>query len=97
MIKRNGRGRTDMMAWLPVVALAVVQVTVRLLGVAAMIWQERVRANSHCAQMRAASESGVVLLARRRDSSALVIVPLDLTSRGGDVEADPDSEEAPVA
>jgi hypothetical protein len=86
-----------MMAWLPVVVLAVAQIIVRLIGVAAMIWQERARADSHCAQMRAASASGVLLFAWRRDSAGLAIVPRDLASHGGDAEAGPGSEEAPVA
>ena len=84
------------MMWMPVVVLAVAQIAVRLIGVVAMIWQERARADSHCAQMRAASASGVVLFAWR-DGSGLAIVPRDPASRGWDVPAIPDSEEAPVA
>lgn len=86
-----------MMAWLPVVVLAVVQITVRLISVAAIIWQERARANSCCAQMRAASAIGVALFAWRRDSEGLAIVPRDGVSHGGDAEAGPGSEEAPAA
>jgi hypothetical protein len=86
-----------MMAWIPVAVLAVAQITVRLIGAAAMIWQERARANSHCAQMRTASATGVVLLERRPDGASLAIVPQDLASRGGDAAAGSDSEEAPAA
>lgn len=84
-----------MTAWLPVVVLAVAQITVRLIGIAAVIWQERARAKSHCAQMQAASASGVVLLERRRDGTGLAIVPVDMAGRAGD--ARPGSGEAPVA
>jgi hypothetical protein len=87
-----------MMAWLPVVVLAVAQIAVRLIGVAAMIWQQQVCANSHCAQMRTASATGVVLIEQRRDGSGLAIVPLNPASRGGDGPgARPRSEGAPVA
>jgi hypothetical protein len=85
-----------MMVWLPVVVLAVVQITVRLISVAAMIWQERARADSHCAQMRTASASGVVLLERRRDGVGLAIVPQGPVSRGA-AAAGSGPEEAPVA
>lgn len=86
------------MAWLPVVVLAVAQIAVRVIGVAAMIWQEQVRANSHCAQMRTAAAAGVVLIERRRDGSGLAIAPLNPASRGGDGPgARPGSEGAPAA
>lgn len=85
------------MAWIPVAVLVVAQITMRLIAAAAMIWQERARANSHCAQMRTASATGVVLLERRRDGVGLAIVPQDLASRGGGTAAGPDAEEAPVA
>lgn len=89
-----------MMTWLPVVILAVAQITIRLTGVAAMIWQERARAKSHCAQMRTASASGAVLLERRHDGAGLVIVPQGLmivarACRPGTAGAG--WEEAPVA
>jgi hypothetical protein len=85
-----------MMAWLPVGVLAVVQITVRLVSVAAIIWQERARANSHCVQMRAASTSGVTLFAWRRDSEGLAILPRGQVSHGENAEAGPRSEEAPA-
>lgn len=85
------------MAWLPLVVLALGQITVRLVVIAGRIWQERVHAESHCAQMRSASASGVVLVEWRRDGAGLAIVPRDLASCGGDAAAGPASEETPVA
>jgi hypothetical protein len=86
-----------MTALLPVAVLAATQITVRLIGVAAMIWQERIRAQSHCAQMRTASAHGVVLLERRRDGAGLAIFPQDRVNLGGDATTGPDWEEAPVS
>jgi hypothetical protein len=86
-----------MMAWLPVVVLAVVQITVRLIRVAAMIWQERTRADARCAEMRTASANGVILLEWQKDGTGLAIVPRDLVSRSGDAAAGRGPEEAPVA
>jgi hypothetical protein len=88
-----------MMAWLPVVVLAVVQITVRVIGVAGMIWRERVRAQANCAQMRTASATGVVFCERRENGVALLIVPHDPLSGSGDTElgeAGSDPEEAPL-
>lgn len=85
------------MTWLPVVVLAVAQMTVRLISVAAMILQERARAESNCAQMRTAGAHGVVLLERRRDGVGLAIVPQGTRNSGGDVTAGPGVEEEPVS
>lgn len=85
-----------MMAWIPVAVLAVAQITVRLIGATATIWQERARANSLCAQMRTASATGVVLLEGEPDGASLAIVPKELASCGGGAAAGPGSEEAPV-
>ncbi len=86
-----------MMTWLPVVILAVAQVIARLVGIATVVWQERARANSHCAQMRAASVSGVVLLERRRDGTSLMVIPQHPTTRGGEhAGGHRSSEEVPV-
>ena len=85
-----------MMTWLPVVILAVAQVIARLVRVAAVVWQERARANSHCAQMRAASASGAVLIERRRDGASLMVIPQGLVPRSGEATAGHRSEEVPV-
>jgi hypothetical protein len=89
-----------MIVWLPIAVLVVAQVILRLIDVAAAMWQERARANSHCAQMRTASAGGVALFERRRDGASLVIVPQGLATRDGDAAAGatgPGPEEAPVA
>jgi hypothetical protein len=74
-----------MMAWLPMVGLAVTQITVRLIGIAGMIWQERARAKSHCAQMLTASVARVALYERKGEGAGLSIIPQDLASRARDV------------
>jgi hypothetical protein len=73
--------QADVIAWLPLVIVAATQIIVRLIGVAAAIWQERARANANCAQMRAAAGGGVALFERRQDGSGLVIVPQGQMSR----------------
>jgi hypothetical protein len=73
-----------MVTWLPVVVLAAAQVTLRLISIAAMVWRERARANSHCAQMRTASASGVVLLEWRQEGDSLAIVPQARKSHDND-------------
>jgi hypothetical protein len=70
-----------MTAWLPLVVWAVAQIIVRLIGVAAMIWQERERAKAHCAQMQVVSATGVLFF-ERRDGAALAIVPQGMTNCG---------------
>lgn len=86
-----------MTMWLPVVVLTVTQISVRLIGVAAMIWQERARADSRCAQMRTAAANGVALLERQRDGTGLAIVPQGIVSFGEEVAAAAGSEEASVS
>jgi hypothetical protein len=84
-----------MIALLPVVILAVAQITMRLIGVAATIWQERARANSHCVQMRTAAAEHVVLLERRQDGTSLEIVPQGKVG-GENAPKGGGSEEAPI-
>jgi hypothetical protein len=79
--------RAGMMAWLPVAGLAIAQITVRLIGVAGIVWRERARAKSHCAQMRAASAARVVLYAREPEGAGLLIVPRDFGGRAEDGSA----------
>jgi hypothetical protein len=71
------------MAWLPVVVLAVVQITVRVIGVVGLLRQERARAEANCSQMQVASASKVVLWEQRGKATLLLIVPQDLLGRGG--------------
>lgn len=78
------------------VFLAVVQIAVRTIGIAGMIWQEWVHARSNCAQMRTASASGVVLYESRKNGTTLLIVPQRAVSQGrGTVTARSGLEEAP--
>jgi hypothetical protein len=76
--------RAGMMAWLPVAGLVIVQIAVRLIGVAGIVWRERARAKSHCAQMRAASAARVVLYAQEREGARLLIIPRDLAGGAAD-------------
>jgi hypothetical protein len=76
-----------MMAWLPIVILAVVQIAVRLIGVAGMIWRERARAQANCEHMRTAAASGVLLIEHRENGRALLIAPHGSLDRGKDTES----------
>jgi hypothetical protein len=71
-----------MTAWLPIAILAVVQIAVRVIGVAGMIWRERVRAQANCEQMRTAAVSGVLLIEHRENGTALLIAPHKTLDRG---------------
>jgi hypothetical protein len=75
--------RVGMTAWLPVIILAGAQIVIRLIGVVGMIWHERVRAKSRCAQMLTASVGGVALFERTGEGSDLAIVPQHVVRRVG--------------
>jgi hypothetical protein len=62
-------------AWLPVAVLAAGQAVLRLISLAAEVWQERVHARSVCAQMSTAAASDVMLYERRQDGTTLLIIP----------------------
>ena len=64
-----------MIGWLPAAVLAAGQVILRLISLAASVWQERVHARSNCAQMHAAAVNGVILCERRQDGATLLIIP----------------------
>lgn len=68
-------GRADVIAWLPVAVLTAGQIVLRLISLAAAVWQERVHARSNCAQMSTAAASDVMLCERRQDGTTLLITP----------------------
>ena len=70
-----------MIGWLPVAVLAAGQVILRLISLAASIWQEQVHARSNCAQMYTAAVSDVILCERRQDGATLLIIPRHPLSR----------------
>jgi hypothetical protein len=77
-------------AWLPVAVLAAGQAVLRLISLAAVVWQEQVHARSNCAQMSTAAASDVILCERRRDGTTLLIIPRpplsqDRDSAAGDI------------
>lgn len=47
----------------------------RLVGVAGVIWQERERVASHCAQMETAALNGAILCERLPDGTTLLVMP----------------------
>lgn len=71
-----------MTEWLPVVILTAVQIILRLVNVAGMIWREHVHARANCVQMRTASSSHVVLCELQPDGAMLLVVPQREASRG---------------
>ena len=76
-----------MIAWLPVAVLAAGQAVLRLISLAAAVWQERAHAKSNCAQMSTAAASDVILCERRQDGATLVIIPRSPLRRGQDSTA----------
>lgn len=76
-----------MIGWLPVAVLAAGQVILRLINLAASVWQERVHARSNCAQMYTAAVSDVILYERRQDGATLLIIPRYPLNQGRDSAA----------
>jgi hypothetical protein len=75
----------EMMPWLPVVVVAVVQIAVRSIRVVGLVWHERVSAKSRCDLMTTAAASGVALYERRPDGAALVIIPHHVATHEGGI------------
>jgi len=71
-------------AWLPVAVLAAGQAVLRLISLAAAVWQERVHARSNCAQMSTAAANDVLLYERRHDGTTLLIIPRPPLSQAPD-------------
>jgi hypothetical protein len=80
-------GRPDLIAWLPVAVLAAGQAVLRLISLAAAVWQEWVHARSNCAQMSTAAASDVLLYERRQDGTTLLIIPRSPLSQARDSAA----------
>lgn len=78
-----------MTEWLPVAVLAAVQIVLRMINIAGMIWREHVHARSNCLQMRTASSSRIVLCELRSDGAMLLVVPQLGAGRGGGTAARP--------
>lgn len=76
-----------MIAWLPVAVLAAGRIILRLISLAASVWQERVHARSNCVQMYTAAVSNVMLYERRQDGAILLIIPRYPLSQGRDSAA----------
>jgi hypothetical protein len=73
---RRESGRREIVSqWLPIIAIAVVQIVLRLINVAGVIWRERARATSHCNQMETAASSGTMLCEIRGKGNALLVIP----------------------
>ena len=64
-----------MAALLPITVLVASQVTRRLILIVSLIWEERVRAASHRAQMEAAAAYGTLLFACHADGAVLIVIP----------------------
>jgi hypothetical protein len=61
--------------WFLIIVAAMTVVTWRLVGVAGLIWQERVRVTSHCTQMETAALNGAMLCERLPDGTTLLVMP----------------------
>jgi hypothetical protein len=61
--------------WMAIIAVAVLAIVLRLIGVAGAIWRERTRVLSHCTRMETAASSGTMFCERLSDGTTLLIVP----------------------
>jgi hypothetical protein len=62
-------------AWLPIAVVILTQITLRLISVACLIWQERAHAKSNCAQMETAAATAAMIYEGRQNGTILVIIP----------------------
>ncbi len=62
-------------AWFLIIVPAMTVVVWRLVGVAGVIWHERTRVTSHCAQMETAALNGAMLCERLPDGTTLLVMP----------------------
>lgn len=65
-----------MTPWLCIMALpAALRVGIRLIDVAGVVWKERVRSRSRCAEMHAAAATRVIMYEHREDNAVLLVTP----------------------